>query len=88
VRLCREVDDDLDRVLAQRRLGQLAVADVPLDERDSLLDRGEAGPIARVGEQVVDDDVIVRVPLEQVVDEVRADEARSAGHEEAHRAEG
>ena len=66
----------------------VAVADVALDEDDPLLDRREALAVPRVREQVVDDDVVVGVPIEPVVDEVRADEAGSAGDEEAHRAEG
>ena len=88
VRLGGEVDDGVDVVLPQRRLGEVAVADVALDEDDPLLDGRQALAVPRVREQVVDDDVVVRVPLEPVVDEVRADEAGSAGDEEAHRAEG
>ena len=88
MRLGREVDDDLDVVLAQRRLRELAIADVTLDEDDPLLDRREALAVPRVREQVVDDDVVVGMPLEPVVHEVRADEPGSAGDEEAHRAEG
>ena len=38
MRLGGEVDDDLGPVLAQRRLGELAVADVSLDEDDPVLD--------------------------------------------------
>ena len=60
----------------ERRLGELAVADVALDEGDPVLDRREALAVARVRQQVVDDDVVVGVPVEPVVDEVRADEAR------------
>ena len=88
VRLRREVDDDVDLVLPQGRLGELAVADVALDEDDPLLDGREALAVPRVREQVVDDNVVVGMPLEPVVDEVRADEAGSAGDEEAHRREG
>ena len=67
---------------------ELAVADVALDEHDPVLDRREVRPVARVGQEVVDDDVVVRVVLEPVVDEVRADEAGAAGDEKSHRAEG
>ncbi len=35
VRLGGEVDDDLGLVLAQRRLGEIAIADVSLDELDA-----------------------------------------------------
>ena len=84
VRLGGEVDDDLGPVVAQRRLRELPVADVALYERDAILDPREALAVPRIREQVVDDDLVVGVPLEPVVDEVRADEAGSAGDEEAH----
>ena len=88
VRLGGEVDDHPDLLAPHRALRKLAVADVSLDERDPVLDRGQIGTVARVREQVVDDHVVVRIPLEPVVDEVRADEARAARDEESHRAEG
>ena len=55
----------------------------PCDEDDPVVDVGEALAVARVGEQVVGDDVVVRVPLEPVADEVRADESGRAGDEDA-----
>ena len=88
VRFGSEIDDGVDLVLPQRSLGELAVADVPLDEDDPVLHRREALAVSSVREQVVDDDMVVGMPPEPVVDEVRADEAGSAGDEEAHRAEG
>ena len=88
MRLGREVHDDVDLLLAQRPLGELAVADVPLDEDDPVLDGREALPVARVGQQVVGDDVVVRIALEPVVDEVRADEPGRAGDEKSHGAKG
>ena len=84
MRLGGEVDDDVDALVAERRLGQLAIADVALHEHDPVLDGREVRPVARVREQVVDDDVVVRVALEPVVDEVRADEPGAAGDEEPH----
>ena len=84
VRLGREVDDGVDPLLAKRLLGELAVADVSLHEDDPVLDRREALPVAGVGQQVVGDDVVVRMLLEPVVDEVRADEAGRAGDEKSH----
>ena len=68
----------------KRRLGELAVADVALHERDPILDGRQALAISGVREQVVDDELVVRVALEPVVDEVGADEPGSAGDEEAH----
>ena len=47
---------------------------------------GQALPVPRVRQQVVDDDMVVGMPLEPVVHEVRADEAGAAGDEESHRA--
>ena len=38
VRLRGEVDHDLGPVLAQRGVGELAIADVPLHEPDAILD--------------------------------------------------
>ena len=86
VRLGREVHDDVDALVSQGALGELAVADVTLDEHDSVLDRGQVRAVAGVRQQVVDDDVVVGVALEPVVDEVGADEPGSARDEEAHRA--
>ena len=88
VRLGSEVDHDLRAALAQRRLGELAIADVALDERDPILDHGQALPVTRIGEEVVDDELVSGVTREPVVDEVGADEAGSAGDEETHGAEG
>ena len=88
MRLGREVDDGVDVVLPQRRLGELAVADVTLDEDDAILDGREALAVAGIRQQVVDGHVVVGMTFEPVVDEVRADEAGSAGDEEAHGAEG
>ena len=87
VRLGREVHDDFDPLVAERALG-VAVADVALHEHDPVVDRGEVRPVAGIREQVEDDDVVVRVPLEPVVHEVRADEAGPAGDEQPHDAEG
>ena len=48
-----EVDDRVDGVLAQRGQGELAVADVAVDEGDPVLDVGQVGPVPGVGEGVV-----------------------------------
>ena len=72
---------------AQRLLGhRVEVADVPLDEDDPVLDVGQVGSVAGVGEHVVDDDVVVGVLFDPVADEVRPDETGTSGHEKAHRA--
>ena len=86
MRLGREVHDDVDPLARKRLLRELDVADVALDEDDPVLDVDEARAVAGVRQQVVGDDVVVRVLLEPVVDEVRADEAGPAGDEKTHRA--
>src|SRR5581483_8943389 len=85
VRLGREVDDDLDALRLQQPLAPLEVPDVSFDEDNPVLDPGERPAIAGVRQQVEDDEVVVRVPLEPVMDEVRADEARPACDEKSHR---
>jgi len=86
VRLGREVDYGVDLLVPQRALGEIEIADVAPHEHDPLLDVGQALAVPRIREQVVGDDVVVRIPAEPIVDEVGADEPRGSGHEEAHRA--
>ena len=81
VGLRREVDHDVDRVLLECPLHQLAVRDVPLDQRDAVR---HVLAHAGVREQVEDDDVVTGMPVEPVADEVRADEAGAAGDEQVH----
>ena len=63
--------------------------------RDIALDNGQASgelgghigqgrTIARVGELVQDDDVDVRMVLQQRVNEIRSNEAGTAGHNDLH----
>ena len=85
VRLGREVHDRVELLVAQQSLGQLAVADVSFDEDDPVFNVLEARSTAGVGEQVEDDEVIVRMPLEPEADEIRADEPGAAGNEHSHR---
>ena len=60
MRLRREVDDDVD--VLEQRLDEVEVADVAVCELDPVGDVGEARPVARVGQQVEDDDLVVGVP--------------------------
>src|SRR5206468_10742269 len=69
-----------------RLFGEVAIADVPMDEDDPVLDACQVGAVAGVRQEVVDDDVIVRIPLAPVVDEVGADEPGSTGDEQPHEA--
>ena len=86
VRLGGEVDDRVDRLAPQRLLGGRRVADVALDEDDPVLDVGQVGSVAGVGEHVVDDDVVLGVPFDPVAGEVRPDETGTSRDEKAHRA--
>ena len=65
-------------------LDDVQVGDVRLDERNALLGAVEVRPVSRVGQEVERDDRVVGMPLEPVVDEVRADEAGRAGDEDPH----
>ena len=58
-----EVHDRVDLVLAEGLEGELAVADVAVDEGDPVLDVGQAGPVPGVGEGVVGDHGVVGVLL-------------------------
>jgi hypothetical protein len=81
VRLRCEVDDDFDLVLRKRARRRVRIGDVALHERDVVR---HVLAHARVGEQVVRDDVIRRMALTPMADEVRADETGGAGDEDAH----
>ena len=81
VRLGGEVDDDVHRMLLERPLDEVAVADVSFDQRDAV---GNVLAHARIGEQVEDGNVVARMLLQPVANEVRADEAGPAGDEQVH----
>ena len=68
---------------------EIRVADVAVHERVALVrrDRREVVHAARVGERVEGDD-LVRRRLQDVADEVRRDESRAAGDENAFRLHG
>ena len=86
VRLGGEVDDRVDVLTTQRLLGHRLVADVALDEDDPVLDVGQAGSVAGVGEDVVDDDMVLWVLFDPVSGEVRPDETGTSRDEKAHSA--
>ena len=71
-------------VLAEELVDERRVRDVALDEAEAILGQAvEGGEVAGVGELVEHGDRVVGV-RERVVDEVRADEAGAAGHEDSH----
>ena len=86
VRLGGEMDDRVDPLAPQRLLGGGRVADVALDEDDPVLDVGQAGSVAGIGEDVVDDDMVLGVLFDPVSGEVRPDETGTSRHEKAHSA--
>ena len=69
VRLGREVDDDVDLLVAEDALGEVAVRDVPVGENDPVVDVREARAVAGVRQQVVRDDVVAVVAVEPPADE-------------------
>jgi hypothetical protein len=85
VRLCREVDHDVDLPILERGSGELGIGDVAVYEDKPILQIGEALAVPCIGEQVVRDDLVLGMALDPVAHEVRADEPRSARDEEAHR---
>ena len=86
VRLGGEVDDGVDPLAPQRLLGGDRIADVPLDEDDPVLDVGQAGSVAGVGEDVVDDHMVLGVLFDPVTGEVRPDKTGTSCNEKAHTA--
>jgi hypothetical protein len=88
VRLGREVDDRVDRLVPEQPLDEVGVPDVTVDEVDPVLDVLEIPPFARVREEVEHDDAVVGMSREPVAHEVGADEARATRYEDPHPAEG
>ena len=70
VRLGRKVDDGVDLVGPQRLLGQRTVANVAVHEDDPVLDIGQVGSVAGIGEHVVRNDVVLGMLFDPVADEV------------------
>ena len=82
MRLRREIDDHVRRVLCDDLLDCPTVTDVGLDERIAIAARTRdvrvVRGIARIGEQVDVDDLVIGMTHEPEPDEVRAYEARAA----------
>ena len=84
VRLGGEVDDDVDRVLAEAFSTSSMSAMSPCTNVIALLVPREVRAVSGVRQEVERDDRVVRMPLEPVVDEVGADEPGRAGDEDPH----
>ena len=81
--LCSQMDDAVDGMLRDEGTHALEVADVSLNE--GIV--GEAGDIleglqvARIGELIQADDVVLWILIGQKSDDMRADEASAASDE-------
>jgi len=87
--LGREIDHGFDGVLFEKVEHEFAVGDVAPGEDVALAAMGgfhvgQALAVAGVGQLVKVDDGAIVVAGEHVADEVGADEAASAGHEQSH----
>jgi hypothetical protein len=80
-----EVDDRIDRMVADQRLHQRGIADVAFDEFNAV-DLGEAGAVAGIGEGVEHDKGVAGVAGGPIVHEISADKAGAAGDEEISQA--
>ena len=67
---------------------EVGVGDVALDHRQASGELGwhvsQGRTVTRVGELIQDDDVDVRMVLQQRVNEIRSNEAGTAGHNDLH----
>ena len=74
----------LDCLAPQGLLRRDGVADVRLDEGDPVLDVGQVGSVAGIGEHVVDDDMVIGVLLHPITGEIRPDETGTSRDKKAH----
>ena len=86
VRLSRQVDDVRHPVTTEDGVEALRVGDVPGLEGVPRIARHvlQVREVPGVGELVVVDDVVARIRVEDMPDEVRADEPGAAGDEQPH----
>jgi hypothetical protein len=84
MRLGGEMHHRRDLPLAEQRLHQLLRPDVAVNEREAgmLPRRLQAGQIARVGQGIQHDHLILGMPGQPIVDEVGADESGTAGYQQ------
>ncbi len=61
---------------------QLAVADVALDQSDSWVEQRRSEIVAPAALEIVDRDNAGAILLKQEIDDVGADKARTAGHQD------
>ena len=81
--LCRQMDDTVDGMLRDESTHALVVTDVRFDEGivGEACDILEGLQVARIGELIQADDVVLWILIGQKSDDMRADEASAAGDE-------
>src|SRR5512134_2651694 len=82
--LRREIDDGIDLVVVENAAHGLAVSDVPALEAIVRLvgDRREVCQISRIGQLIVDDDVVVWITRNHVAGKGAADKTSATRHED------
>lgn len=77
----REVYDSVDIVCSYGAFHVLTITDVALDESVTriILDGDEIIEVARICQLVIHDDTVILVVCQHIMDEIRPDEACSAG---------
>ena len=84
MRLGGEVHDDVDLLVFEGLGHRVQVPDVAFDKGDPVLQVGQVGPVAGIGEHVVGDHPVVGMPIGPETDEIRPDEAGTAGDQKTH----
>ena len=81
--LCCQMDDAVDGILRDESTHALVVADISFDEGivGEACDILEGLQVARIGELIQADDVVLWILIGQKSDDMRADEASAAGDE-------
>jgi hypothetical protein len=81
--LCCQMDDAIDGILRDEGTHALIVTDVRFDEGivGEACDILEGLQVARIGELIQADDVVLWILIGQKSDDMRADEASAAGDE-------
>ena len=81
--LGREVDDSADVVLGEKALDKLLIADIALHEGvvGHAFALSHVGKVARIGKLIEVDDMIFRILLAEVRNEIRSDEPGPASNE-------
>ena len=81
--LCRQMDDTVDGMLRDESTHALVVTDVRFDEGivGEACDILEGLQVARIGELIQAEDVVLWILIGQKSDDMRADEASAAGDE-------